>query len=306
MSIPESGFGLHIGKDVKLDVLKMNKDHSLHSNILDYYNMGIINCCQIFTHGPYTYAANDIDIEELRKVSKVVPIYVHASYVSVGVWNLLKNDNTKGKIALKHIEKQLIVCNKIKAKGFVLHISKVYPEIVSEIVKYYLKPLFIKYNIKLLLEMISSKMDDSTYETPEKIDNLTHLIGKGQYYGYCIDTSHIWAANVDVRTFDSMQKWLNECVNKKKIYLIHLNGSKTQKGSGKDIHAIPMSGDDVIWNKTPFNDSGLKCIIEYCKKKKVPIISEIHFKDEKNNPSQANSGMLVQFLEYMKRIKSVK
>jgi deoxyribonuclease-4 len=261
--------GIHISKGNYNDI----SDNIAH--ILAEYDL---NICQIYTHGPNTRAPNKIDYKKLKLLSKN-NIFVHTPYPFVDIWHINKitKNNSKSANSLFALKSQIMSCNKFNAVGMVLHIPPIYPNEAVETVKI-IKPLFKKTKTKLLIEMISSKPHpDKTYETPEKIDNLTTLIGPNEYWwGWCIDTAHIWGAGVNIKSYSQMENWLNSVEYKKKILLFHLNGSSSKMGSGKDKHEIAFSSTDLIWKNVDPYKSGVYALIKFAKKYKIPIILEIN------------------------------
>ena len=153
--------------------------------------------------------------------------------------------------------------------------------------------------------------DLKTYETPEKINNLTSMImekfPKFTNWYWCIDTCHLWSAGIELNKKKITDRWINEIKYPKKIGLFHLNGgSHDIFNTGKDKHIIPFSDDDDIWcdifikNKkkkinnierivsekgmyeTEYKKSPLYRIIQFCKINKIDSILEINrgeFKD---------------------------
>jgi len=238
-----------------------------------------LNCAQIYTYGPRNTKPNKLNIKAIIKATKNINLSVHSSYASVGVWKVnAENKNTKkSKFILSHIYDQLKVCKSIKAYGFILHINRKHADEIAYVMKTFIKSYAKKTKVKILLEMVSSKADDRfTYETPEKIDNLTTLIGpKEKWWGWCVDTAHLWGAGVSVKSYEQMNQWLTSITYKKKILMIHLNGSSAKLHSGQDKHEIPMSHKDIIWNNTK-KKNGLYAIVKFALKYKSIIICEIN------------------------------
>jgi deoxyribonuclease IV len=233
-----------------------------------------LNAVQIFTYGPQNLLPNKINYDKVVENTKDIDLTVHSSYLSVGIWKVL-DDTSEGKIKqrVSSIEAQLLSCKKIGAWGLVLHVTKVLPEIVANIMKKYLLPISKKTKVKLVLEMVSSKASNDTYETPEKINRLTDLIGEGNW-GWCVDTAHLWGAGVDIKEYKQMYNWLDSIKDKKKILMFHLNGSSVERGSGKDVHEIPFSPHDKIWYKV--YNPGAKAVVEFAIKHSSTMIMEIN------------------------------
>ena len=241
----------------------------------------MLNCAQIFTYGPRFIVKNNIDYAAVKKATKEIDLSVHSAYPTTSIWKITGNSTAADLKKIDVIKLQLLSCYKIGAWGLVLHINKVYPDIAARVM-HILKPIVKKAKVKLILEMVSSKADaDKTYETPEKIDNLTTLIGaKDDWWGWCVDTAHLWGAGVNITSYESMKNWLESLTYKNKILMFHLNGSSAARGSGKDKHEAAFGPDDVIWRGVKPQVSGVRAIVEFAEKRQIPIICEINRGDE--------------------------
>lgn len=275
--------GIHIGTTHK--VIKGKNYNLLHEAVADTVDRLGINACQIFTHNPRTGVETKIDYDAFNKVTANIDVTVHSSYTAVGIWQV-NPENAETKESVKRItqfKSQLTSTKKVKARCLVVHIAKRHPDEIAATMKL-LKPIIKKSGAVVGLEMVASKADrELTYETPEKLDNLITQIGIGtKHYGIVLDTAHIWAAGVDIRRYDQMADWFARMMFRDKIIAIHLNGSFSVRGSGKDKHAIPFSPDDVIWHGIEPKKSGLFAVCEFAKKYDVPVICEINVGEEKD------------------------
>ena len=270
--------GIHVSKNCKIS---KDKSKTISEAIIRDVEKYGINCVQIFTHGPQNFKENNLDYEEIKKCCNDINIYSHSAYLSVGIWNI-KSKEDKTQINL--LKAQLMAIKKCGGNKVVLHISKKSPEVISNIMNI-IKPIMKQTKTKLLLEMIASKADKNlTYETPEKINNLIEQISKltndkpnkSNWYGFCIDTAHIYTSGVDISTYEKMQTWFENLKYPHMIDMIHLNGSYSIMGSGKDKHCIPLIDDDKIWGKIEPKNSGVLSIVKFCIKYNLPMICEIN------------------------------
>ena len=116
-------------------------------------------------------------------------------------------------------------------------------------------PFIKKFKTPLVFEQPAKKPDgDQTYETSEKINNLTNLINtkfpKYTNWYWCIDTCHLWSAGIEMNKKKIVDNWLNDIKYIKKIGLFHLNGGSNDIfNTGKDKHIVPFSSDDNIWGE---------------------------------------------------------
>lgn len=215
-----------------------------------------LDCCQIFVSGPRSTKMNHMDYNAIKEYcnSKKINLYVHSNYISVGIFNVNKEnkDTPKSKNLIKTIINQMDECDKLGSCGFVIHLSKKTPEETVKTLKL-LYPLIKKFNTPLLLESPAKKPDDDlTYETPEKINNLTKLIIKNipkLNWGWVFDTAHLYSAGIEMDSFNVVKKWLGDLKYVKYVKLFHLNGmSLDQFNTGKDVHQVIFSDADDIWN----------------------------------------------------------
>lgn len=268
--------GVHVSRSSK--VLDDKKNLSMSNAILrDIDTLGL-NAAQIFTHGPRFIVENKIEYKKIVDNCYDLDLSVHSAYPSVNIWKITKeNKNSKSSNKfINDIEIQLKSCKKINAWGLVLHITKHKPKQIAYIMGI-LKPISKKIGIKIILEMVSNKSSDDTYETPEKINYLTNLIGyKEDWWCWCVDTAHLWGAGVDIRSYMDMKKWINGIKYPEKIEMFHLNGSSAMLGSGNDKHEIPFCINDLIWNNIEPKVSGLRCVVEFSIKNSITIICEIN------------------------------
>ena len=269
--------GIHVSKTN--DILGHKATDDISDAIeRDSKQLGI-NCAQIFTHGPQGHAAVKIDYDLLIKKTADINLTVHSSYPTIGIWKVKQSNINEfnSKRAINSIRAQLLACKKAHAWGLVLHISKILPDEAADTIRA-LKPMIKKIGVKLVLEMVSSKADENkTYETPEKINRLTELLGPNEnWWGWCVDTAHLWGAGVNIQTYDNMKSWLDRIKHKEKILMFHLNGSSAVRASGQDKHEIAFGAKDDIWHGIDPQHSGVRAVVEYANKYELPIICEIN------------------------------
>lgn len=286
--------GVHVAlKSKVLDDTKAAPNMS-SAIVRDIDTLGL-NAVQIFTHGPTRFTPNNVDYEEVKKTCSDLDLTVHSPYPATGMWSILDNDAVVRKRKLTLFNGQLQACKNAGAWGLVLHICKIAPMVVAAVMNT-LKAHIKKSGVIVLLEMVSNKASDKTYETPEKINALIELLNpKEKYYGFTIDTAHLWGAGVDVTSKESMDAWFNGIKHKDKIKQIHLNGSYATRGSGKDKHAIPFAACDNIWHSLKNNpsQSGVQSVVNFARKYKIPIICEI------------NRGTEAEVVESLETIKNM-
>ena len=117
--------------------------------------------------------------------------------------------------------------------------------------------------------------------------------------GICIDTAHLFAAGVDIRTPKGLKDYLHmfdELIGLEHLRSIHLNDSRQQLGSKKDQHTGLADGyifqDDNCL-------SVIRELVKFAKQRQIPIILETHRAGSVSNPDgelyAQEIGLLSQF-----------
>lgn len=271
--------GVHVKK--KSDVIDDNKTYTVSDAIERDLNAHDLNACQIFTHGPRFHNPISMNTALVREKTHNIDLSVHSAYYTVSIMSInQENKNESENIKkLKKIEDQIKKTSEIGGWGLVLHLVKKYtPQQVADAMEVII-PIAEKYNIMILLEMVASRSNKNTYETPEKINNLNQLLFNkfdSSNWGWCVDTAHIWCSGTNIQTYEQMQNWLNGLENPERIEMFHLNGSSTPQGNGKDIHEIVFGPSDNIWKDIEPNNSGVKSVVEFAVQNNITIICEIN------------------------------
>jgi endonuclease IV len=275
-----SDFGIHISKHTILGDFKTLE--SAVQTITDQYNL---NTCQVFTYGPQSRSKNHYDGELLKSLK--TKIFVHSTYLTDGYWGAVENQSERSLNSYyKHIQEQLDSTYEIGGKGLVIHITRKKIPIIKEGMILLQKNIKQPKTVKLILEFRAMKPStDCSYETANRLNALYNELRNIKLdWGFCIDTSHMWATGVQMNDAKLISKWFKDIKCGNKIVLFHLNAAKNNTfGVGKDIHIIPLSKEDDIWgdlitNKTydikKIKASSLGIILLWAKKHKVPIIGE--------------------------------
>lgn len=275
-------------------------------NILDAINVSVkefdINTAQIFTHGPRNKTKNKIDHEELNefRLKNDFTIVVHSTYLT-NPWKITNDNKESGRsIAdINHLTEQLDACREIGAIGLVVHLPKksidvdeIY-ETMSILQKY-----VVKSKVMLLLE-IEAAPNEISFGNAENLNllcaELNELKSTKNWWGICIDTAHLWACNVDIRTKSKAFNWFKSLDKTvlDRIELVHLNGSYVEFGSNKDKHYVAGGAHDKIWKNEDLTKNGCSVFLKFCKKRNIPVICEINKGTYKESFTS---------LEYMKSI----
>ncbi len=242
----------------------------------DKYN---ITACQIFIFGPRSTHRTKINTQEIKHMAKInkISIWVHSSYMTT-----LSNSAYAKKLLID----ELTECKAIGAKGLVVHLPKLPPEDIIDQLKKITK---LKLG-RIILEMRACKPDATTYESPEKINNLIIQMKKAgltkRDVAICLDTAHIYSTDhkQNINNYHDAKIYLDKIKYPSWIALWHANGSHSTTHS--DIHAVPFSTQDYIWHKYNYQMSGFRAFVEWSSKNKIHSICEINI--DKNSKSVSN------------------
>ncbi len=251
-------FGLHVSKAVN------GKTYKTHGEaIAAAKRIYHIAAAQIFTHGPANTRKNSVNL-----TGADIPVFVHSAYMCVGIW--------KNPKLMFLIESELKEAELRGAAGLVVHLQSVPPaeiaRVCHEIYKKY------PFQVPLLLETPSlNAAAENNYSHANNLAKLGELLEDAPFpWGFCVDTSHLWASGVEVETAEQMNDWLT-AVPSEKIKLIHLNANYAKNFStGKDFHIIPFSPEDGIWGKIDYRQSGFAAIVKFAKKNYIPCVLEVN------------------------------
>jgi endonuclease IV len=267
--------GVHISKNDILNGVKYDTiSQAVKQLIMILADRKVIPVAQIFTIGPRNSAAISVDYLKLPKCLYIV----HSAYMLVSVWSV-KTHNVHTQASKKRLAffvSHLKTCQRAGASKMVLHLPRDYPDEIYDTMSI-IAPIAHRYKIKIALEMTASKPDaDRTYETPEKIDNLTTMLKKLPAWCWAIDTAHIWSTGTSLKSYNDAKAFFNSLIYKQYIGLIHLNGSSIIRGGGSDRHEIAMCRADKLFGGVTYAKSGVRMICEFAKQYDIPVILEIN------------------------------
>ena len=237
-------------------------------NELDIYDTTFFETIQVFTRIPNTAAKiKASNLERIKEFTKKVKhLYVHTPYV----------ERVQD---AKRSEEMYIEADKVGAKGLVYHLPK---DEIKNIIPMIKTLVDIKRRnngkCKILMEQPAYKATaTTTYESPEKLDALIDACQEFSHddLGFVLDTAHIYAAGVELKTLDEAKTYLNSIKNFDRVDLLHLNGNCVHNNICKDKHAVPFSPDDKIWGNVAYKDSGCRAFIVKFLKHGKDIIFEV-------------------------------
>jgi endonuclease IV len=131
----------------------------------------------------------------------------------------------------------------------------------------------------LYLETPATKPEKSVWHKPESYGKLLQMLSKKDMarVGICVDTAHLHACGVDLRNYDDARAWFEEFYEVvfpligNRIF-IHFNDSKSELGSGIDIHEALGAG--TIWKDVDICASGIRAVVEFVRARRIPAVFE--------------------------------
>lgn len=204
-----------------------------------------IDTFQIFTKNQRQWKERTVSDEEgkkfklLMKQHAIKIAFSHATYLI----NLSSADSNIVKNSILALAAEVIRCEKLGLKYVVLHpgSSKEIGEenAIIKISQGLQKVLDHTEGMKtkILLENTAGQGSSIGW----KFEHIGEImdITNSERIGLCLDTCHAFSAGYDIRTkagFDNMIEKIDKLVGLKKLYVIHVNDSKTMLGSRVDRH----------------------------------------------------------------------
>lgn len=248
-----------------------------------------INTAQIFVTNPRTgrVSITDADIQAVKDITdNGFPLLVHSSY-TVGF-------DHRNVHRIDAVWREWRIARRCGAVGYVVHIVQALPDQIDDLIKVIItknqthmgeEDITGAMGIKcpVLLEPVGTKSSDYTYETPEKINNLIRVIKQYNWIGIVLDTAHIWASGTSLQSSEEALRFLISIEHSEKIRVIHLNGCWASRGIGRDVHTVPFTRYDYIWNSymiTPATanplGSGCCVIVHFALVHNIPLIMEVN------------------------------
>lgn len=249
--------GIHIDSNPKDLIYNADKAKNMGSNII-----------QLFVHINKKYR-NHYNLLKDFLVKNNMACVVHISYTI----NIAKEWNNYSWWINKFIM-EIKIAGFIGAIAVIIHIGKDkdYSSNIIDIMTstlIYVNNQTNKYkNVKILIETSSGQGNELCY----KIDELALLfnkLGNIKRFCLCIDTCHIFASGIDIRTKENVNEFIklfDNLIGIKNIGLIHLNDSKRELGMKVDRHENIGAGF--------IGKIGLIYIYKLFMKYNVPVILE--------------------------------
>jgi deoxyribonuclease-4 len=201
---------------------------------------------QIFTKNAQTWKERSLNPDEIdqfeqaRVQTGITSIAAHTSYLI----NLATAEKQKQTMSFRALEQELVRSSMLDIPFVVLHPGAHMGSGESQGVRK------IAESINRIFDQISDLKTRLLFETTagqgssvghifEHLAMIRDKVDKKNAVGFCLDTSHIFAAGYDIRTRPAYQKTIDafdSVAGIEHLYLIHLNDSKKQFGTRVDRH----------------------------------------------------------------------
>ncbi|MBF0565318.1 MAG: deoxyribonuclease IV [Nitrospirae bacterium] len=242
---------------------------------------------QIFSHSPRNRHVEDIPYEEaarfieLRKVSGIAPLFVHASYLI----NLASASDDVWEKSITLLTREMELADVIGADYLVLHPGSVasgqgeaYGRIIGALKRIGQRPgSGGQWKSTILLENMAGDKDGllSSFSglagIIEQIGGIKTpgAIGGSVVGGICLDTCHAFVSGYDLSTAHGLAELTDEigaCMGPTAVRLVHLNDSKKECASKVDRHEHIGAGK--------IGETGLKRLVNHPAFADIPLILE--------------------------------
>jgi len=220
---------------------------------------------QIFSRNPQGWKFKELvpeDVAEFRSgVGRldISPVVVHMPYLA----NIGTPDKTLYRKSIESVAVDLVRCSQIGAQYLVMHMGRSKASSEKDLVRRMVQAIDSAYALarrnaraaelpRLLLENTASMPTDF-----HQLRAVIRAVGKTSPTGVVLDTAHLFEAGWELRTMSGLDRMLRDFdaqVGIQRLYLLHLNDSKTDVGSHLDRHwhigkgRIGRKGFDLIVN----------------------------------------------------------
>ncbi|MEW6376335.1 MAG: deoxyribonuclease IV [Thermodesulfobacteriota bacterium] len=200
---------------------------------------------QFFSRNPRGWKYSSLDKKEVEgfrssvKASGLFPIFLHLPYLP----NIASPRLTFYPRSIDSIAMDLERAEQLGAQYLIIHIGHRMESSEDEAIESVIQGIDraferVKNSVILLLENTAGQGTEIGYsfEHIKKIMDGVHEQGR---IGVCLDTAHSFEAGYDLSKKEGIERTLesfDQAIGLKRLYLLHLNDSKTPLGSRKDRH----------------------------------------------------------------------
>jgi deoxyribonuclease-4 len=215
------------------------------SNVVERARVRGCETVQLFSRNPrgWKYSPlNKEDVEEFRssiKASGLFPIFLHLPYLP----NLASQQSRFYSRSINAVAIDLKRAEQLEAPYLIIHIGhrmESSEDQAIEAVSQGINQAFeeVKNSVVLLMENTAGQGTEIGYAF-EQIKKIIEGVRDHERMGVCLDTAHTFEAGYDLSNQDGIERTLekfDQTIGLKRLYLLHLNDSKTPLGSRKDRH----------------------------------------------------------------------
>lgn len=236
--------GAHLDSEKTL-LKTLNKLHTIfQGNALQFFTKSPVVKKPADIHKYDTYIDDILDFCKKHQVQTVI----HSAY-TINIASPLLNN--KRKIDLidtywyQNVVNDLIIAHKLGSIGTIIHVGKYTTNnpddslnnmihFVSQIIKFIDEN---NLNTSLIIETAAGQGSEMLVDIDEFID-FYKIFNRPDVLKLCFDTAHVWASGYDItQSYQKIQENTNNA-----IAVVHMNGSKFEKGSKKDRHESIFQG----------------------------------------------------------------
>ncbi len=205
-------------------------------------------CIQIFVQSPRSWQspvrieseAIEFRSESTLKSKKILPMYVHASYLI----NLASPQIELYKRSIAALKDNLNISNIINAAGLILHLGSYKDTTRKDGLKRLIAGLnevtdSVDTDVPILIENTAGQGNTVGREFDE-ISGILSELNEADRFGVCIDTQHLFASGYTFESFEAVHHLtskINSTIGIEKVKCFHFNDSVVESGSLRDRHA---------------------------------------------------------------------
>ncbi len=200
---------------------------------------------QFFSRNPRGWSYSPLDKKEVEafrsslRSSALFPIFLHMPYLP----NIASPRSKFYRRSIRSVVTDLQRAEQLGAQYLIIHIGhrkESSEEGAMEAVSQGINQAFekVRNGVMLLMENTAGQGTEIGY-TFEQIKKIVEGVHDGQRMGVCLDTAHAFEAGYDLSDNNGIDQTLEKfdrAIGLKRLYLLHLNDSKTPLGSRKDRH----------------------------------------------------------------------
>ncbi len=215
------------------------------SKVIDYAEIRGCETIQLFSRNPRGWAYPPFDEDEVKRFRLGVeeknfyPVFLHCPYLP----NIGSFKSKFYERSIKAIIKDLERAEILGAQYLITHIGHRLESSEDEAIEAVSNGINkalenVKNSVVLLMENTAGQGTEIGYSFSQ-IEKIIKRIEDKERIGVCLDTAHAFEAGYDLSNKDGIERTIelfDSQIGLNRLYLIHLNDSKTPLGSRKDRH----------------------------------------------------------------------